>query len=153
MRTDGLQITKIKLKEGAIGEISYLVESDTSTEVITHKGVEKVTQEFANAFTSTKETFVQYLTRLKNDTDRIVMQEITFDYKDKDIDSVIYLANYYPHSNLKTKVSIKTPKLPIFKESLKDTTFSVSGQDVLLLERLCAYAEAYINGDTRTKQM
>lgn len=49
-------------------------------------------------------------------------------------------------------INISTPLLPIYKEGYENT-FCISGKDEEALHKIIEKAKAYINGETRTKQM
>lgn len=148
-----MNVTKIKLLADDTALVDYQIDSEKSIEKRSFEGKEKVTQEFKNAFLDTKNTFVEYLTKLKNDVARIKTLEIKFDYKGNVLKSACYQVCYAPSNEVNTPVNITTPKLPIWNEKAKPGTFYISGIDIEIINDVRKFAENYINGDTRTKQM
>lgn len=148
-----MYITKIKLLPDDTATIDYQIDNETSIEKRSFEGKEKVTQDFKNAFIDTKNTFVEYLTKLKNDVARIKTLEVKFEYKANILKSVCYQVCYAPSDEVNTPVNITTPKLPIWNEKAKAGTYYVSGQDIDIINNVRKFAENYILGDTRTKQM
>ena len=148
-----MNITKIKLGTDDTAYISYQVENDLSIEKRNYEGKEKITDEFKRAFQKTRTTFVSYLTKLQNDLERIKTLEVNFEYKNNALKTVSYTVCYAPTDEINTPVNITTPKLPIWNDKAKAGTFYVSGQDLGIINEVRSFAEKYINGDTRTKQM
>ena len=49
-------------------------------------------------------------------------------------------------------MNLNTPQLPIYQEGMENT-FCISGKDEEALHEVIKAAKAYLNGETRTKQM
>ena len=145
------QITKIKVNEDLTAIVYYKENSNnTDTREIVFKGGEKITDEFNTAFQKSKSTFGEIIPLLKDDLHKIRMISISFEYNEvKQINKVSYNVKYTPQKGVKTEIPVKN--LPIYDETIK--SFTVSGKDVDLLYEILDYANKYIKGDTRTKQM
>lgn len=148
-----MNITKIKVAGDYTATIDYQVDNDTSIEKRSFEGKEQITDDFIRAFQNTRNTFVEYLTKLKNDVHRIKPLELKFEYKAGSLKNVAYTVCYAPTDEINTPVNITTPKLPIWTDKAKEGTFYVSGQDIDIINEVRKFAENYIKGDTRTKQM
>ena len=80
------------------------------------------------------------------------MNAIKLEYgNDEKIQKVSYAVKYKPQNNVITNIPVNN--VPIYKEEFTEKTFSVSGKDEKLLYTILDYAQKYIAGDTRTKQM
>ena len=148
-----MNITKVKILNNRTAIVKYEVDVHCATEKRTHEGVEKVTDEFYNAFKKSRETFVEYLSKLKNDVERIRTLEINLYYKAQELKQISYTVEYTPTNENNTTVQITTPKLPVWVEKPKAGTYYVSGKDLEIIHYIVMLAENYINGETKTKQM
>ena len=146
------QITKIKVNNDQTATINFKDATDLDTKEIVYTGKEKITEEFNIAFQNTLKSFTEIVPALKNDEKNLTMNAIKLEYgKDDRIDKVSYAVKYKPHDNVLTNIPINN--IPIYKETFSEKTFSVSGKDEALLYSLLDFAQKYIAGDTRTKQM
>lgn len=145
-------ISRIKIENDQTATIEFKKTTDMDTSNVTFSGKEKVTEEFAAKFQESVNSFVEIFPALKPETQNITMNAIKFDYgSDERIEKVSYAVKYKPQTNV--LANIPANSIPIYKESFTDKTFSVSGKDETLLYEILSLAQAYINGDTRTKQM
>lgn len=154
--TADIKINKIKILNDLTAEISYKSKTDLGTENITYSGVEKVTDEFQQAFQKAVNGFVATLPVLEKEQhlNKITMNCIQLDYDKSDILShALYSVKYAYNDSSNSVVNINTPKLPIFREDFDEKTFCISGKDEQDLYNIIELAKAYLNGDTRTKQM
>lgn len=82
------------------------------------------------------------------------MNAIRLEYsKDNFLKSALYSVKYAFNDANNAVVNISTPLLPIWQEDFDDKTFCISGKYEVLLHETIAKAKAYINGETRTKQL
>ena len=81
------------------------------------------------------------------------MNVIRFDYGKCDfLERALYSIKYSFNDQNNAVINISTPLLPIYKEGYENT-FCISGKDEEDLHEVIKKAKAYINGETRTKQM
>lgn len=146
------QITKIKVNNDQTATINFKDSSDMDTKEIVFTGKEKITDEFNKTFQSAINSFVEILPPLKGATKDLTMNAIKLEYgKNEKIEKVSYAVKYKPQNNIITNIPVNN--VPIYKEEFSEKTFSVSGKDEKLLYEILDYAQKYIAGDTRTKQM
>lgn len=146
------QITKIKVNNDQTATINFKDSTDLNTKEIVFTGKEKITDEFNKAFQDALESFTEIIPVLKKDIKNLTMNAIKFEYgKNEKIEKVSYAVKYKPQNNIITNIPVNN--VPIYKEEFTEKTFAVSGKDEDLLYALLEFAENYINGDTRTKQM
>lgn len=146
-------IEKIKITPERCAIIKYRTSNDDSAKETTFTGKEQVTEEFYNAFQSTVEGFVGCIPKLSSETSKITMNCIKFDYAKSDyLDKALYSIKYAFNDQNNAVINISTPLLPIYKEGMENT-FCISGKHEEALHEVIRLAKAYINGDTRTKQM
>ncbi len=146
-------IEKIKITPERCAIIKYRTSNDDSAKETTFTGKEQVTEEFYNAFQSTVEGFVGCIPKLSSETSKITMSCIKFDYgKDGYLQAAIYSIKYAFNDANNAVINISTPYLPIYKEGMENT-FCISGKHEESLHEVIRLAKAYINGETRTKQM
>lgn len=145
-------ISRIKIENDQTAKIEFKKSTDMDTSNVEFVGKEKVTEEFFKKFQETVNSFVEIMPALKNEAHNITMNAIRFDYgKNERLEKVSYAVKYTPQKNVLTNIPVNS--VPIYREELSETTFSVSGKDEKLLYAILELAEKYINGDTRTKQM
>ena len=146
------QITKIKVNNDQTATINFKDSSDMDTKEIVFTGKEKITDEFNKTFQSAINSFVEILPPLKGATKDLTMNAIKLEYgKNEKIEKVSYAVKYKPQNNIITNIPVNN--VPIYKEEFSEKTFCVSGKDGKLLYEILDYAQKYIAGDTRTKQM
>lgn len=145
------QISKIKIENDLTATIDFKKTTDINTSEITFTGKEKVTEEFEKKFQDTVQSFVEIIPALKNDSTKLTMNAIKFDYENEKISKVSYAVKYKPQKNVLTNIPINS--IPIYKDTFSDKQFSVSGKDETLLYEILELAQKYLNGDTRTKQV
>ena len=146
------QITKIKVNNDQTATINFKDSSDMDTKEIVFTGKEKITDEFNKTFQSAINSFVEILPPLKGATKDLTMNAIKLEYgKNEKIEKVSYAVKYKPQNNIITNIPVNN--VPIYKEEFSEKTFCVSGKDEKLLYEILDYAQKYIAGDTRTKQM
>lgn len=151
-KVKGMFIERIQIKEGR-GIITYKNDSDTSLNAGTHTGRDECTEEFKTLFQKTKEIFTEIIPILKKDIDNIKMNAITFYYDKTGFLEKVLFSVVYSFTKQGNVINLSTPQIPIYKDNMSETTVAVSGQHVEQLHEVIAKAKAYINGETRTKQM
>lgn len=146
-------INKVKINNDKTAEIYYRTTCDSNAKEVFYKGKEEVTEEFLNTFQNTKTGLINAVPILGSATSKIVMNAIKFDYdKTEFLKSALYSAKYAFNEQNNAVLNINMPPLPIYKEGMENT-FCISGKDEEALHEVIAKAKAYINGETRTKQM
>lgn len=146
-------IEKIKITPERCAIINYRTSYDNSSTETVFKGQEQVTEEFYNAFQSTVEGFVGCISKLSSETPKIKMDFIEFNYSKSDyLEKALYSIKYAFNDQNNAVINISTPLLPIYKEGMENT-FCISGKHEEALHEVIRLAKAYINGETRTKQM
>lgn len=145
-------ISKIKINNDGTAIINFKKSSDLDTREIVFSGKEKVTDDFKTKFQEAVSTFVEIVPALKKEISNITMNSISLNYgNDEKIDKVSYAVKYKPQNSVLANIPVNN--VPIYKDSFGDETFAVSGKDESLLYEILELAQAYINGDTATKQI
>ena len=146
------QITRIKVNNDQTATINFKESGDMDTKEITFSGKEKITDEFNKIFQDSVASFVEICPAFKTYQKDLTMNAIKFEYgKDDRIEKVSFAVKYQAQTNIIANIPINN--VPIYKEEFTEKTFSVSGKDEQLLYQILEYAEKYIAGETRTKQM
>ena len=148
----GMFIQKIQLKEGR-GIIIYSNDTDNALNAGTFTGKDECTEEFKNLFQNTKDIFGEILPIFRTKLADIRMNAISFDYDKSGFLEKVLFSVVYTFTKQGNVINISTGQIPIYKENMAETTLAISGKDVELLHEVIAKAKAYINGETRTKQM
>jgi hypothetical protein len=151
-KTTGLYITKIKFKENK-AVINYRDEQDLSLKEGTYTGKDEVTEEFKNLFQKAVDTFVELLPELKKSKSQIKMNALRFDYDKQGFLEKVLFSTVWTFNSQGNVINLNTPQFPIYKPEMSETTVAISGKDEELMHNIIDKAKAYMNGDTRTKQM
>lgn len=152
-KVEGMFIQKVKLNNDNTASIFYRTSTDKEAKEVYYTGKDQVTEEFKKAFQATVQGFCGVIPRLQGDSDKITMNAIKFEYnKSGFLDKALYSVKYAFNEQNNAVVNISTPLLPIYKEGL-DNCFTIAGVHEEALHDCIAKAKAYINGETRTKQM
>lgn len=146
-------INKIKINNDNTAIISFKTSNDLSAQEVIFTGKDPITESFAKTFQEAVKGFCGVLPSLSKDSSKITMNAIKFDYGKSDfLEKALYSIKYAFNDQNNAVVNISTPLLPIYKEGMENT-FCISGKDEETLHEIIAKAKAYINGETRTKQM
>ena len=146
-------IHKVTINSDNTASIYYKTTCDSNAQEVYYTGKEEVTEEFKNTFQATVKGLTNVITRLAPESSKITMNSIKFDYdKTEFLKSALYSAKYNFSEQTNAVINLNTPPLPIYKEGMENT-FCISGKDEESLHEVIAAAKAYINGETRTKQM
>lgn len=146
-------INKVKINNDNTASIYYKTTCDSNAQEVYYTGKDEVTEDFKKAFQAAVKGFTSCIPRLESEANRITMNCIKFDYgKDEFLKSALYSIKYAFNDQNNAVINISTPLLPIYKEGMENT-FCISGKDEELLHEVIAAAKAYINGETRIKQM
>ena len=146
-------IQKVKINPDNTAKVWYKKSDDLFQEERTASGQDQVLEEFSKAFQSTVMGFTSCIPKLAPESNKITMNCIKFDYgKDGYLQSALYSIKYAFNDANNAVINISTPLLPIYKEGMENT-FCISGKDEEALHEVIRLAKAYINGETRTKQM
>lgn len=151
-KTTGLYITKIKFKENK-AVINYRDEQDLSLKEGVYSGKDETTEEFKFLFQQAVDTFVELLPDLKKSRNQIKMNALRFDYDKQGFLEKVLFSTVWTFNNQGNVINLNTPQFPIYKPEMSETTVAISGKDEELMHDIIAKAKAYMNGDTRTKQM
>ncbi len=152
-KVEGMYIVKVKLNNDNTAAIFYRTSTDKEAKEVYYTGKDQVTEEFKKAFQATVQGFCGVIPRLNADSDKITMNSIKFEYnKSGFLDKALYSVKYAFNEQNNAVVNISTPLLPIYKEGL-DNCFTIAGIHEDALHDVIAKTKAYINGETRTKQM
>lgn len=153
-KSNQMFIEKIKLTKENTAIIHYRKSNDNNAQQVMFTGKEEITEEFKKIFQANVEGFIGVLPILAKDQTKITVNAIRFDYgKDDFLKSALYSVKYTFNDANNAVVNISTPLLPIWQESFTESTFCISGKYEDLLHETIKKAKAYINGETRTKQM
>lgn len=151
-KSTGLYITKIKFKEGK-AVINFKDEQDLSLKEGVYSGKDETTEEFKSLFQQAVDTFVELLPDLKKSRNQIKMNALRFDYDKQGFLEKVLFSTVWTFNNQGNVINLNTPQFPIYKPEMSETTVAISGKDEELMHDIIAKAKAYMNGDTRTKQM
>lgn len=152
-KVEGMFIIKVKLNNDNTASIFYRTSTDKEAKEVYYTGKDQVTEEFKKAFQACVQGFCGVMPRLTPDSDKITMNAIKFDYdKSGFLNSALYSIKYAFNEQTNAVVNISTPLLPIYKEGMENT-FTIAGIHEEALHDVIAKSKAYINGETRTKQM
>lgn len=148
-----LFINKVKINNDGTAAINFSSSSAQNAQEVAFQGKEEVTKDFFETFQATVKSLLNALPRLTADEKKITMNVIAFNYgKDEFLSSAGYSAKYAFNDQNNAVLNLNMPPLPIYKEGM-ESTFCISGKDEELLHEVIKHAKAYINGETRTKQM
>lgn len=151
--TNSLLISSVKINPDKTAVVTFRKNSEMSSEEITHNGKDGATDDFIDKFDKAKDGFIACIPRLSGDRSKITMNVIRFTYDKSDyLQTALYSVKYAFNDQNNAVINISTPPLPIYKEGMENT-FCISGKDEEALHDVIKSAKAYINGDTRTKQM
>lgn len=146
-------INKVKLNKDNTAVICYKKSTDACADEGTYTGRQEVTEEFKKCFNECVEGFVGCMPELAKNKSKLSLTGIRLDYgKDEFLNSVLYSVKYAFNEANNAVINMSTPQLPIYKEGMENT-FTVSGKDEEAIHALIAAAKAYMNGETRVKQM
>lgn len=146
-------INRVKINNDNTAAINYRTTCDSNAKEVLYQGKEEVTEDFKKAFQKTVDGFVGCIPKLASESNKITMNVIKFDYgKTEFLEKALYSVKYAFNDQNNAVINISTPLLPIYKEGMENT-FTISGKHEEALHKVIAKAKAYINGDTRTKQM
>lgn len=151
-KTTGLYITKIKFKENK-AIINFKDEQKLSLKEGVYTGKDEVTEDFKNVFQQAVDTFVELLPDLKKSKAQIKMNALRFDYDKQGFLEKVLFSTVWTFNNQGNVINLNTPQFPIYKPEMSETTVAISGKDEELMHEIIAKAKAYMNGETRTKQM
>lgn len=152
-KVEGMFIQKVKLNNDNTASIFYRTSTDKEAKEVYYTGKDQVTEAFKEIFQATVQGFCGVLPRLQADADKITMNAIKFEYnKSGFLDKALYSVKYAFNEQNNAVVNISTPLLPIYKEGL-DECFTIAGIHETALHQVIEKTKAYINGETRTKQM
>lgn len=151
---DMIFINNIKINNDGTARIYYRTSNDNSAKEVYYNGKEPITEEFGKAFQAAKAGFCNVIPALTKDVAKITMNVIKLDYGKTDyLAKALYSVKYAFNDQNNAVVNISTPMLPIYREEFDEDTFCISGKDEEALHEIIRLAKAYMNGDTRTKQM
>jgi len=146
-------IVKVKLNNDNTAAIFYRTSTDKDAKEVYYTGKDQVTEDFKTTFQGTVDGLIGAVQRLAPDKDKITMNAIKLDYDNKGfLKSALYSAKYAFNEQNNAVININTPPLPIYKEGMENT-FTIAGIHEDALHDVIVKAKAYINGETRTKQM
>lgn len=152
-KVEGTFIVKVKLNNDNTASIFYRTSTDKEAKEVYYTGKDQVTEAFKEAFQACVQGFCGVMPRLAPDSDKITMNAIKFDYdKSGFLNSALYSITYAFNEQTNAVANISTPLLPIYKEDMENT-FTIAGIHEEALHDVIAKSKAYINGETRTKQM
>lgn len=146
-------IVKVKLNNDNTAAIFYRTSTDKDAKEVYYTGKDQVAEDFKTTFQGTVDGLLGVVTRLAPDKNKITMNAIKLDYdKSGFLKSALYSAKYAFNEQNNAVINLNTPPLPIYKEGMENT-FTIAGIHEDALHDVIAKAKAYINGETRTKQM
>lgn len=151
-KVTGLYLTKIQIKDNR-AIIEYKEDKDLNKNEGTFTGLDDCTEEFLKLFQDAKDIFGELIPSLRKELSEIKMNVIKFEYNNQGFLDKVLFSIVYKYSASGNVTNISTGLIPIYKEELAENVLSVSGKHEELLHQIIKAAKAYMNGETRTKQM
>lgn len=152
-KKNGMYIVRVQLKNDNTATVFYRTTTDKDAKEVYYSGKEEVTEEFKTTFKNAVDGFLGVIPRLAPDKEKITMNAIKFDYdKSGFLKSALYSVKYAFNDQNNAVINISTPPLPIYKEGMENT-FTIAGIHEDALHEVLEKTKAYINGETRIKQM
>lgn len=148
----GLLIKQIKMKDNR-ALITLNDENDFRTQDGTFNVKDEVTEEFKNLWESAKEIIIALNPQLTKEIAALRLNHIQFFYDKKGFLSDVSFSVIWTFDSQGHVLNLNYTKFPIYKPEMAETVVAISGKHEDLLHDILKAAKAYMNGETRTKQM
>lgn len=150
--TTGLQIKQIKMKNNR-AIITLSDENDFRIQDASFNVKDEVTGEFKELWNSAKDIVIEINPQLRKEVADLVLNQIQFFYDNNGYLSEASFSVIWTFDENGHILNLNYQKFPIYKPEFSEDTVAISGKHEDLLHKILEKAKAYMNGDTRTKQM
>lgn len=148
----GLFIKKIQMKDNRA-----LISLNDDNDFRTHNGdfnvKYEVTEEFKTLWHNALEIVTSLTPQLGKEVSALRLNHIQFFYDKKGFLSDVSFSVIWTFDSQGHVLNLNYTKFPIYKPEMAETVVAISGKHEELLHDILKAAKAYMNGDTRTKQM
>lgn len=148
----GLLIKKIKMEKNR-ALISLIDDDDFKTQNGDFNVKDEVTEDFKKLWDSAKTIVTALHPKLHSEITALRLNHIQFFYDDNGFLSDASFSVIWTIDDNGHILNLNYQKYPIYKPEMSETTVAISGKHEELLHEILKAAKAYMNGDTRTKQM
>ena len=148
----GLFIKQIKMKDNR-ALITLSDENDFRVQDGSFNAKDEVTEDFKKIWKSTLEIITEISPQLKKELPALKLNHIQFYYDKSGFLSDASFSVIWTFDDNGHVLNLNYPKIPIYKPEFSENTVAISGKHEELLHEIIKSAKAYMNGDTRTKQM
>lgn len=114
---------------------------------------DEVTEEFKNLWDSAKEIVTAINPQLEKEITALRLNHIQFFYDKSGFLSDVSFSVVWTFDSSGHVLNLNYSKFPIYKPEFADNVVAISGKHEDLLHDILKAAKAYMNGETRTKQM
>lgn len=151
--TTGLFIKQIKMTKENRALITLSDDNDFRTQDGTFNVKDEVTGEFKELWNSALEIIIELNPQLKKELPDLRLNHIQFYYDKQGFLSDASFSVVWTFDDAGHVLNLNYTKFPIYKPEFSENTVAISGKHEELLHKILKKAKAYMNGDTRTKQM
>lgn len=154
MATGEKLITKIKLTPAETLEVNYKLSNDKEALEVLYVGKEEVTAKFSENFEKLTAVACQIVPMLENAPEEdLSVGILRLKYNDNGFLDKVSLSIKLLIEASNSPINISTPMVDFTKEDMSDFVFRISQENEELIHEVVALTKAYMNGDTRTKQL
>lgn len=154
MATGEKLITKIKLTPAETLEVNYKLSNDKEALEVLYVGKEEVTAKFSENFEKLTTVACQIVPMLENVPEEdLSVGILRLKYNDNGFLDKASLSIKLLIEASNSPINISTPMVDFAKEDMSDFAFKISQENEELIHEVIALTKAYMNGDTRTKQL
>lgn len=144
-------IKKITMKDDK-AIIEYFTDDDFRVNESKFKVKDEVTEDFKKLWTESKTIITSLTPQLYKEVAALKINSIGFEY-DGDFLEKVSIAAVWSIDDNGHILNLNYNNYPIYKPEMAETVVAISGKHEDLLHDILKAAKAYMNGDTRTKQM
>ena len=148
----GVFIKKIQMKDNRA-----LISLNDDNDFRTHNGdfnvKDEVTEEFKTLWHNALEIVTSLTPQLGKEVSALRFNHIQFFYDKKGFLSDVSFSVIWTFDSQGHILNLNYQKFPIYKPEMAENVVAISGKHEELLHDILKAAKAYMNGDTRTKQM
>lgn len=148
----GLFIKQIKMQENK-ALIKLSDEDDFKKQNGDFAVKDEVTEEFKNTWDSAKTIITSLIPQLYKEIAAMRLNWIGFEYDKNGFLSNVNFSVVWTFDSNNHILNLNLPKIPIYKEEMGEDVVAISGKHEEILHNILKCAKAYMNGETRTKQM
>lgn len=147
-------ITRIKLLSDNTLEINYRLTNDKEALEVSYKGKEETTEKFQKEFEKLYSVACQIIPMLSDVSEEdLSVGILRLKYNEKGFLDKASISIKLDIEASNSPVNISTPMVDFVKEEMSDEAFRISQQNEEIIHSVLEMAKAYMDGDTRTKQL